>query len=462
MADKSFEELKEELKSKLEAGYILDDEKMADLEQALKDNGNDISKIDISKYSKKEQEAPESSNDQKNQGTVISDHDNSGDENTHEPSEPVDENWKEDYKREWRQWAEENNKEFEDVNIPGSGNDVQIRLFDSKEQKKKGEYAAQISYKSPHNVSLSGANGKVPDSKYFEQTVALAMKKNGPDIEFGDINSPEFKAKLLAACYTNGANPVNSPTEEEMAQWPKELQDMVNAAKEKAEKGAEKTTEPEKTSKETKYQKALAEMKNLKKDMDISTMSDEDKVIYMAAAMNGAEVAIAKNKDIKLNGALKAQEAIKLSQKMDLSDEDRKAIKEGLTKYAFFEMRERLSKSKEQTDLYKQNSAVTKELTTQRKDLDRAMESDGADHEAAIENYEKALTERFERTLAYKKDEKTGEIVERTDEEKKAYLDILRGRSAALDKQKDQTNNPRQEINKDVLKKFIDSHSQTK
>lgn len=253
MADKSFEELKEELKSKLESGYILDDEKMADLEQALKDNGNDISKIDISKYSKKEQEAPESSNDQKNQGTVISDHDNSGDENTHEPSEPVDENWKEDYKREWRQWAEENNKEFEDVNIPGSGNDVQIRLFDSKEQKKKGEYAAQISYKSPHNVSLSGANGKVPDSKYFEQTVALAMKKNGPDIEFGDIKSDEFSAKLLAACYINGANPTgNVPTEEEMAQWPKELQDMVNAAKEKAEKGAEtpdKTAEADKTPK---------------------------------------------------------------------------------------------------------------------------------------------------------------------------------------------------------------------
>lgn len=294
MADKSFEELKEELKSKLESGYILDDEKMADLEQALKDNGNDISKIDISKYSKKEQEAPESSNDQKNQGTVISDHDNSGDENTHEPSEPVDENWKEDYKREWRQWAEENNKEFEDVNIPGSGNDVQIRLYDSKEQKKKGEYAAQISYKSPHNVSLSGANGKVPDSKYFEQTVALAMKKNGPEIEFGDIKSDEFSAKLLAACYINGANPTgNVPTEEQIAQWPKELQDMVNAAKEKAEKGAEKTSEAENKNEPEKaadYRQAWSDVLDHKIDkpgeeLDLAAYKTlEDKATYLAAA----------------------------------------------------------------------------------------------------------------------------------------------------------------------------------
>lgn len=320
MADKSFEELKEELKSKLEAGYILDGEKMADLEQALKDCGNDISKIDISKYSKKEQEAPESSNDQKNQGTVISDHDNSGDENTHESDEPVDENWKEDYKREWRQWAEENNKEFEDINIPGSGNDVQIRLFDSKEQKKQGEYAAQISYKSPHNVSLSGANGKVPDSKYFEQTVALAMKKNGPDIEFGDIKSDEFKAKLLAACYANGANPTgkNVPTEEQIAQWPKELQNLVNAAKEKAENGAERTTEPEKTpeteaEKTADYRQAWSDVLDHKIDkpgeeLDLSAYKTlENKAAYLAAAqMAGITVKNAPTAE-ELNGVTDSQ-----------------------------------------------------------------------------------------------------------------------------------------------------------
>lgn len=355
MADKSFEDLKEELKAKLEPGFVWDEDKMADLEAALKANGNDISKIDVSLYSKKGQEAPSSDNDKKKSGTTISDHDNSGDENAHEPKEsdgaeaPVNDNWKEDYKNEWRQWATDNNKEFQDVQIPGSENDVQIRLFDSKEQKNKGEFAAQISYKSPHNVTLKGNNGQTPDSKYFEQTVALAMKKNGPDIEFGDIKSPEFKAKLLAACYTNGANPVNGPTEEEMSQWPKDLKDMVNAAKTKAEKGAEKTTEQrnstetDRTSEKPEaYKTAEAAIKEIKNKgenkFDFSTLkTPEEKAVYTAALMDimGTEIKAGK---FTLDNAPSYKETAETAKKM--TPEMQTAIKGGLTSYTIHSLKQ--------------------------------------------------------------------------------------------------------------------------
>lgn len=464
MADaKSFEELKEEIKPQIEKGFILDDNKMADLKVALEENGNDISKIDIKNFCKKKEDEDENDNADKN-STTINDNDEALTNENANGSENVDGErinsddvqWKEEYLHDWREWAQENNLIFEDSNVPGSKFDISFRIYENEAQKKSKQYSAEISYKGRNNVSLKGSNGKIPDEKYFDKAVSQSMK-NSPEIEFGDIKSPEFKAKLIAACYRHGATMSKAPSEEEISQWPKELQNIVNQAKQGA-----KTQEPEKETpakaeeQESKYQKALSEMKSAKKDVDISAMSDEDKVIYTAAAMNGAEIAFAKNKDIKLIGALKTQDAIKKSKTMVFSDEERKAINSGLTKYAVFEMKQRLSKSKEQSDLYNQGSKLNSELTAQRKNLDTASEDEKA---AATDSYEKALNDRFERTLTYKKDENTGETVERTEEEKNAYLEILRNRSTTLEGKKDKENNAHQDINKAVLKKFVEGHS---
>ncbi len=324
MADISFDDVKSALK--LPDGREWDDTKLKEaIEAAIKEGGElsqIVDRIKVEDLSIEKKDSSANVDNKENQGTTISDHDNPGNENTHEPKEsegaetPVDDNWNEDYKNEWRQWATDNDKEFEDINIAGSENDVCIRLYDSKDKKNNGEYAAQISYKSPHNVTLKGYNGNTPDNKYFEQTVALAMKKNGPDIEFGDIKSPEFKAKLLAACYINGANPVNGPTEEEMSQWPKELQDMVNDAKTKASEGAEnqeKTAEADKAPKTEEkepvsYANAWSDTLDHKMDkpgeeFDLGAYTDiKDKATYFAAAqMAGIKVKNAPTAE-ELNG----------------------------------------------------------------------------------------------------------------------------------------------------------------
>ena len=244
MADEDkLNEAKDKLKAKLGAGFTFDDEKMGELAKALEDNDYDIEKIDIDYYKKPEQnesnDNPQSNDGALNVGdtpkpVVINDgnvtendqnQQNTGENNTNP-------NWKEEYKTAWRQWAQDNGLEF--AEIPNAENEVSFRLFESEKDKKDSKYAAEIKYKSPHNVSLKGPEGNTPDSKYFNQVVAHAIKDGG-SIEFGNIESNEFKAKLLAACYLNGATVTNAPSQEEIDKWPENLRNLVNDAKSKTE-----------------------------------------------------------------------------------------------------------------------------------------------------------------------------------------------------------------------------------
>ena len=214
---KTFEEYKKEIQDKLPEGFVLDEDKLDKLKEAF-DKGEQIKEQDFAKKQEvKTQDKPAKQTLKIDEGLV------EGEEN----SQSADGSWKEAYAKEWQVWGEQNKLEYKDASIASRGNALSFRFYEGKND----EYAAEITYTSPYNVSLRGSDGKIPDSKYFEKAVNMAVN-NGTAIEFGNISSPEFKAKLLAACYKQGNTQiVNGPTEEEISKWPEELRKMVAEAK---------------------------------------------------------------------------------------------------------------------------------------------------------------------------------------------------------------------------------------
>ena len=205
----NFEDYKKELQKKLEQGYVLDEDKLDSLKEAY-EQGKEINIQDFSKPQAKETKPKTTRIDE---GAVSEE----------ERSNAQEGSWKELYAKEWRVWGEQNALDFKDASIPSRGDALSFRFHEGKDK----EYAAEITYETPYNLSIKGNNGKIPDTKYFEKAVNMAVS-NGTAIEFGTITSPEFKAKLLAACYKQaGAQIVNGPTEEEIAKWPEDLKKMV-------------------------------------------------------------------------------------------------------------------------------------------------------------------------------------------------------------------------------------------
>ena len=175
----------------------------------------------------KEDKNSENKKDDKAKTLTINEIENQA-ENSKENNTPNQDNsWKESFAKEWRIWGTQQGLEFKDASIPTRENQLSFRFYE-KDQK---DYAAEITYSSPYNLSIRGSDGKIPDNKYFEKAVNMAIQ-NGTAIEFGNISSPEFKAKLLAACYNQGtAQIINAPTAEEMAKWPEHLKKMVADAR---------------------------------------------------------------------------------------------------------------------------------------------------------------------------------------------------------------------------------------
>ena len=226
----SFEEYIKELQKKLPKGTVLDESKRDALKEAFEKG----EKINIADFSKAAEEQTPAEQQASTQATTINETvDNTPATNENESSD-LNKSWKEEYAQEWQNWGEQNRLEFQDASIPSKGDGICFRFFEGKSK----DYAAEINYTSPYNVTIRGNGGKIPDNKYFEKTVSWAVAK-GTAIEFGNITSPEFKAKLLAACYKQGnAQIVNGPTEEEIAAWPEELKKMVEDAKAAAQQQA--------------------------------------------------------------------------------------------------------------------------------------------------------------------------------------------------------------------------------
>lgn len=199
-----------------------------------------------SKEEKDPKEAPE-----KQQGTTIS-------EEPQITDQPQDENtgWKEKTLNSWKEWANKNDKDLGVYEDPEHPEFLKFKVFAKGADKEKDAYETDVIYTSQNNVSLKGKDGKVPNIEAMEAAVAAAKSVNGPNISFGNISSPEFKANLMIACLRDPEiNMVNAPTAEEIATFPKELQDKIaeaQAARQKNQENDSKTQETKTQSKETK------------------------------------------------------------------------------------------------------------------------------------------------------------------------------------------------------------------
>lgn len=269
----TFEEYKKEIQDKLPKGYILDEDKMDKLKEAF-DKGEKINEQDFAKPEKDSQKHEENNKDQKDKKVTRVSEDLAAEE---ENANSQDVSWKEAYAKEWKLWGDYNHLEFKDASIPTRDNALSFRFYEGKSK----DYAAEITYSSPYNISLRGSNGQIPDSKYFEKAVSMAVN-NGTAIEFGNISSPEFKAKLLAACYKQGnAQIVNGPTEEEMSKWPDELKKMVAdaqaASQQQTPPTQEQTQQPqEQTPPQPEMTPAMKRIAELRKQIETRQSKLED------------------------------------------------------------------------------------------------------------------------------------------------------------------------------------------
>ena len=131
--------------------------------------------------------------------------------------------------------------------------------FKAKLKAGDGSYT-YVNASSKNDVSLSAkdkdGNPKIPDMQVFNELVAKTQKDNGV-ISFGDIKTPEFKARLLIACMsanppvkTENAPEINdaflSSIDKASAQKLKILKNKLEAQKQPEEKNKTQTPKPEK------------------------------------------------------------------------------------------------------------------------------------------------------------------------------------------------------------------------
>lgn len=245
MAINSFEDFLDAFKKRIPegSGLIIDTSKMDELKK-IYESKSKISKIedfcvkasDVKNKQaedKKKEEKQKQEQEEKQNKTVINEvapSENKENTNDIANNQEVDNSWKNALEKEWRFWGSDQNLVYEDASLPNEPEKLSFRFYKSEKDKNDRNFDAEISYNGPNNLTLTSQKGKTPDEKYFQKAVELAMK-DGTAIEFGEIKSAEFKAKLLAACIKSGAAMVNMPDAEEMSKWPDELKKMVEDAK---------------------------------------------------------------------------------------------------------------------------------------------------------------------------------------------------------------------------------------
>lgn len=338
MADttfKPFDDAKPEILDRLQTGFALDDEKLGDLKQAYEDVKGDISKLDLTLYSKAPTDTP--APEQGQSPSVVND------DATPAPT-PEDPKWKEGVLKEWQQWANDNNKLLSPYQDTDNKDNLSFKLYADENAKNSDNFEADFSYASPKNVTLKGKDGQVPDEKYFDKLVTQLKAANGPEIEFGNIKSDEFKAKLLAACLKDPEIIItNAPSEPEIAGWNKNLKDIVSKAKEpKAEQ-----PQPTKVSAYDTAKNSIRETLKTGKEIDIEKLKPKEKALYIAAAM---DIVSEMNKDKKegdkdffprdeviFKGGMSYEETNKAAEKLPKEELD--AAKAGLKSYTIMSMK---------------------------------------------------------------------------------------------------------------------------
>lgn len=400
MADtmKPFEDVKNEIAPKVAEGYTLDDDKLGDLKAAYEAANGDLSKLDLSSFTKKQENAngsnqqqpQDNSNTAPDQPTVIN-------ETEAAQEAPADENWKTGVLKEWQEWSDQKNKTLAQYEDPEHPENLSFRIFANEEEQAKNNFEADLSYAGPRNVTMKGKDGNIPSEEYFEKLVAQIKAANGPKIEFGNIQSEEFKAKLLAACLKDPEiQVINPPSPEQIATWDKSLQDMVAQAKPRSDEGHASTS--------PQYDAAKNIVKeNLKNntEINIESLEPEKKALYTAAAMELAGDKI-KSGEVTLKGALKYDELVKAAEK--LPTEEQKAVKPGLTSYTIMSLKQTALKRGVNTAEGSQNDwkaidANTTGLTDEQKKLrelrGQARSGDSAARTELDKRREQTMTEDY-------------------------------------------------------------------
>lgn len=139
----------------------------------------------------------------------------------------ADPTWKDEIWSGWEEWAKKNNKAVAKYENEGNKEALSLKVFGNSEDQKKDLYEADITYASANEIMVKGRDGLVPDLSTFEEIVRTA-KKNGPEIEFGAISSPEFKAKLLLVCLNDPEiKIINQPKMEDLKDISAELRKAI-------------------------------------------------------------------------------------------------------------------------------------------------------------------------------------------------------------------------------------------
>ncbi len=95
----------------------------------------------------------------------------------------------------WKKWAQKNDKTVAEYVPEEDPQALGIKIYKDEAAQKAEQAETDILYKNPKEIVVTGKT----DVSLFENIVAEA-KKNSPEIKFGEIKSPDFKAKLWLAC----------------------------------------------------------------------------------------------------------------------------------------------------------------------------------------------------------------------------------------------------------------------
>lgn len=298
----------------------------------------------LAKLEKDDQSQDKPKEDEGNQGTdkpkdnnqvVIDEPQAEGEENKKEvnvsenrdtPSQPSPENTNQDWKalrrEEWKKYAEKKGQEFAET-TEAQAPDLGLKIG-----------VENIHYQDRSNVNMS--NG---DYEQFLTLVQIEKKDKTTSINFGQIQSDDYKAKLAAACIQEGMKFKNGPRYIDLNM--ECLKNLDDATKAKINDFNEKNRI------EDKYKAKVEELKKLKEskgELDFGQLKDpmERLIAYTAAKETGVKIANLANDELIYDEQKNPEKKQDIERARKVIDgvRDKNAVKEDA-----FDMRERRVKS---------------------------------------------------------------------------------------------------------------------
>ena len=298
----------------------------------------------LAKLEKDDQSQDKPKEDEGNQGTdkpkdnnqvVIDEPQAEGEENKREvnvsenrdtPSQPSPENTNQDWKalrrEEWKKYAEKKGQEFAET-TEAQASDLGLKIG-----------VESIHYQDRANVNMS--NG---DYEQFLTLVQIEKKDKTTSINFGQIQSDDYKAKLAAACIQEGMKFKNGPRYIDLnMECLKNVDDVTKA----------KINDfNEKNRIEDKYKAKVEELKKLKEskgELDFGQLKDpmERLIAYTAAKETGVKIANLANDELIYDEQKNPEKKQDIERARKVIDgvRDKNAVKEDA-----FDMHERRVKS---------------------------------------------------------------------------------------------------------------------